>query len=170
MSGAPYISFTADVPIMEFKFFVSLTDTTNTALEIGGIELNGNSATFSRCVLGFTSGFSDLELALRCGDSLLREFMRKGNQFTLSTSPIFPDPLTVANGFEATLTFEIDEPRNVTLYIYDAVGKTVRAIAKEGSKGGNRITIEGRDLPAGAYSYILFDGVEYGRGRFVITR
>jgi hypothetical protein len=58
----------------------------------------------------------------------------------------------------------------VTLYIYDASGKTVRAIEKAGSKGANRITIEGAKLSAGSYSYILFDGREYGQGRFILTR
>jgi photosystem II stability/assembly factor-like uncharacterized protein len=170
VNGSPYISFAANEPIMEFRFHIRLTDTTNTALEIRDIALNGTNPTFSKCVLGFTSALTDLELALRCGDSLLREFMRKGNQFTLSASPVFPDPLTEENGFAATLAFEVSESRNVTLYIYDAVGKTVRAVAKEASKGINQINIDGQDLSAGSYSYILFDGFEYGRGRFVIAK
>lgn len=170
VTGSPYIAFSGALPIMEFKFFVSLTDTTTTALEIADIELNGADATFSKCVLGFTSALSDLELALRCGDSLLREFMRKGDQFSLSTSPIFPDPLTASNGYNATLAFELAEDRHVTLYIYDGSGKAVDVVERPAVKGMNRITIEGQRLPAGAYSYILSDGREYGQGRFVIIK
>jgi hypothetical protein len=170
VTGAPFLVFPGDVPIMEFQFYVSLTDTTNTALEIKDIELNGNSTTFSKCILGFTNALSDLGLALQCGDSLLREFIRKGNKFSLSANPVFPDPLTEKSGFSTTLTFELQEARGVTLTIYDATGKAVHAMTKEGAKGLNRVQIDGRTLAAGAYSYLLSDGQQYSRGRFVIER
>ena len=70
------------------------------------------------------------------------------------------DPLTATNGYNATLAFELAEDRHVTLYIYDASGKAVEAIQRPAIKGMNRITIEGRYLAAGTYSYILSDGRE----------
>lgn len=168
--GSPYIACAAGDVLLELRFIVRLTDSTNTALGVSEITLNGTDLLFSKCTLGLAGGSSDLELALRCGDSLLREFMRKGEKFSLRTSPVFPDPLTEENGFAAMLAFELHEAREVILTLYDETGKQVQAVSRQADKGINTLKVDGKLLPAGAYTFILSDGREYARGRFLMVR
>ena len=96
--------------------------------------------------------------------------MRKGDKFTLRTTPVFPDPLTEENGFTASLAFDLHEAHTVTLYIFDALGNQVNAAVEDGAKGVNTLRIDASHLAAGMYSFILTGGDESAQGRFVVTR
>ena len=96
--------------------------------------------------------------------------MRKGDQFTLQASPVFPDPLTERNGFQAMLAFELHDAGEFQLYIYDGGGRRVMETRDVGRKGMNTARIDAATLAPGGYTFILSNGTEYARGRFVVAK
>jgi hypothetical protein len=171
--GSPFITFTANSPIAEFTFIVSLTDTTTTPLYMSDIILNSNEPNYAKCTLGIITAQSSAELTLLCGDSTLREFMRSGNVIGLSIAPSFPNPITSRTDFKATLPFTSSTKQSIRLVIVDALGNVVKTMTAEAQSGENSLTLDASSLASGTYHFAisaLSNSSEAVVGRFVIER
>lgn len=171
--GVPFLIIPKNVPIIEFRFVVSLTDTTLSPLFLDGIVLNGNDPDYAKCTLGFLSSSFDLNLSLLCGDSTLREFMRSGKVIGLRTAPTFPNPITSRTNYRATLDYTSATANTLRLIIVDVKGNTISTeniIAKQGS---NTLTIDATRFASGDYYFLLSPTESPGdvvSGKFVVDR
>jgi photosystem II stability/assembly factor-like uncharacterized protein len=173
MQGSPFIVLEKDKPFAEFRFAVSLTDTTTTSLFMSNIMLNNNDTSFAKCTLGVITAYTATELSLLCGDSTLREFMRSGNVIGLRIAPAFPNPVTSRTGFRATLPFTSALEQDVRIVIINALGNVVQTAISKATKGENRISLDARALPSGTYHFLispLNSSSEAVVGKFAVER
>ncbi|HEY6172073.1 MAG TPA: choice-of-anchor D domain-containing protein, partial [Candidatus Kapabacteria bacterium] len=173
LQGSPYIVLEKDKPFAEFRFVVSLTDTTTTPLFMSNIMLNNNDTVFSRCTLGIITAQTSAELTLLCGDSTLREFMRSGNVIGLRIAPSFPNPITSRTNYKATLPFTSSSKQMIRLVIVDVLGNVVKTVTAEAQSGKNTLELDASQLASGTYHFAispLSNSSEAVVGRFVIER
>lgn len=83
-------------------------------------------------------------------------------------SPPYPNP------FSGTTTFEVRAPAghaNVTLTVYDLLGRQAMPARRHTlSEGINWITLDGNDLAAGVYLYVLEGDAVHASGKMVVVK
>ncbi len=171
--GVPLLDIPANKPIIEYRFIVTLTDTTTTALFLNNIVLNGNDSVYAKCTLGFISSAFDLSLSLKCGDSILKQFLLDGKVIGLRTSPTFPNPITSRSNFKATLDYTSASTNTMMLFIIDGVGNVISRSDVDAKQGKNILTIDAQQLPSGDYHFLLSPNASPGEaisGKFVVIR
>ena len=171
--GQPFLIIPANVPIIEFKFIVRLTDTTLSSLFLDGISLNGNDPNYAKCSLGFLSSFFDLDLTLRCGDSTLREFMRNGKVIGLRIAPTFPNPITSRTNYRASLEYTSASANTMKLVIANVRGNIISSENIVAKQGSNILTIDAGRFASGDYYFLLSPISSAGEavsGKFVVDR
>jgi flagellar hook assembly protein FlgD len=89
----------------------------------------------------------------------------------ISGMSVFPNPFKDKLAFE----FEVDQPGEVKLQIYDASGKLVYKIERNYLSGIQRMewngnTPEGKQAPTGSYFYQLFVGGKQKSGKVILSR
>jgi hypothetical protein len=82
--------------------------------------------------------------------------------------PSHPNPFRE----RTNLTYVLDQPREVHLVVYDALGRRVRTlVAGERQRAGrHEVTLQGRSLPAGVYFYRLQAGGQVRTGNATRVR
>lgn len=72
-----------------------------------------------------------------------------------ATVDVYPNPA----GTEATATFVLARPGEITLELFDAGGRKVRNIVQSGSRAGTQqVAVNVEDLPAGLYMLRITSG------------
>jgi hypothetical protein len=132
------------------QFFVYLSDSTSTPIELSNMHLNQTDPDYERCTLSATTDSTRLQVDLLCGDSIIVEYMR-GHHLPLRIVSLKPNPA------ENEVQVELDAAEGgVTMMeIYDELGKRVMRREINFAKGRQKVTISTADLPEGMYSVRL---------------
>ena len=70
----------------------------------------------------------------------------------LRLGPVFPNPMRD----EATVTFEMDQGADVSLVLYDVLGRAVATLAQgHHAPGVHRVRLDGASLSSGMYLCVL---------------
>ena len=81
--------------------------------------------------------------------------------------PAYPNPFNSG----AVIPFELLNPAQVSLRIYDAEGRVVFNLANRIFPAGyHSVSFNGSGLPGGAYVYSLEAGKEVGSGRLILVK
>ena len=126
-------------------------------------RLNGGVITVTQSNDGQAGLIQDLALESRqtivldiSGARTISNEPQSGNsprQFELHQN--YPNPFNPAT----TITYELAEPQQVTLTVYDAVGRTVRQLVNSQQSAGNHtVRFSGQGLASGLYIYRLEAG------------
>ncbi|MDP4236329.1 MAG: hypothetical protein Q8919_07790 [Bacteroidota bacterium] len=172
--GQPELNFDADTPVVELRFYVRLTDSISTTFNLTDIQLNGGDTIYPKCELGILSSSLSYQLALRCGDSTLVRFMQLGSKFKLFAGAAYPDPISGHNNYQGIIPFSTNIAGRIGLRVFDQLGRNV--ISQEMTAdvpGSYSFSLDGRDLAAGCYSYVLEEisnSASGVRGRFIIAK
>jgi hypothetical protein len=76
----------------------------------------------------------------------------------------YPNPVTPANGFHTTITYELHKAGNVHLQVYDLLGRSVSVLVDQHQNAGVYLAVfSAVSLPAGAYFVELTVGAETRR-------
>jgi len=174
MIGVPTLNFDKDTPALQFQFQVSLTDSLTTTFDLTDIQLNGGSAIYQRCTLGIVSASPSYELALLCGDSTLVKFLQLGNNIKIFAGSVYPNPISGQTNFKGIIPFTTAIAGSFGMKIFDQFGRMVTSQELlTQSPGKYQFTIDGKDLAAGCYSYLLQEisnSSSAVRGRFIIAK
>lgn len=171
LQGNPFITFSAGQPLAEFRFFVTLTDTTTAFFYLSDIALNGSDTNYARCTLGLITAQTSGVLELLCGDSTLIEFMRTGKVVGLRTVPSYPNPLTSAANYRLTIEFESAADEPVVLTVFDISGRSLHQRSISSHKGKNSILFDASAFASGQYYFVLRSSSETTRaGSFILQR
>ncbi len=173
LQGLPTLEIDSLKPVLEFKFFVSLTDSITTTFDLSDVQLNGGDTLYAKCDLGILSASLVYKLAFNCGDSTLVKFMQLGKGIKIFADAVYPNPVTDHNNFQAVIPFTTNISGLIGMKIFDQLGRLV--IAKElltATPGDYQFTVDGSNLAGGCYMYILqeISSSSSVHGRFVITK
>ena len=78
----------------------------------------------------------------------------------------YPNPFSSST----TIEFNIEQPGNVEITIYNQFGKSVDKFTHHGQKGLNRITWDAGELPAGVYVCRITTGSKTASKKLVLVR
>ena len=77
----------------------------------------------------------------------------------------YPNPFNP----ETIISFSLDKPKNVSLVIYDMLGKEVKTLINGMVKPGeHKIKFDASEIPAGVYFYTLKTGNEFTQTKKMI--
>ncbi|PLX26760.1 MAG: hypothetical protein C0600_10640 [Ignavibacteria bacterium] len=95
---------------------------------------------------------------------------------SMSLSQNYPNPFSASKNSASTIAFYMPTPGNVSLKVYNLLGKEVRTLLDEARAAGkSSVAWDGRDnggqkLPAGVYIYKLSAGKQTISKRMMFTR
>jgi hypothetical protein len=143
-------------------------DTIGTPVQLTSMDLyNGNTQINGCAATKVESG--NFNLILRCGDETMRLLMEgKGNLINF-IKPATPDPV---QGGVVTFEYATKAETNLTLTIYDALGKEVSRPVDNvhHDAGAWQVSTNVANLANGSYTYRLSTGNVVKSGQFVIQR
>jgi len=80
---------------------------------------------------------------------------------------IYPNPLSTST----TIEYELKEPSNISLIIYNHLGKPIETLVnKHQQKGEHKAVWNATDLPSGIYFYRLVVGEQSASGKLTIVK
>ncbi len=173
LQGLPTLEIDSLKPVLEFKFYVSLTDSITTTFDLSDVQLNGGDTLYAKCDLGILSASLVYKLAYHCGDSTLVKFMQLGKNIKIFADAVYPNPVSEHNNFQAIIPFTSNISGLIGMKIYDQLGRMVDAKELVVSDPGKyQFSIDGSNLAGGCYMYILqeISSSSNIHGRFVITK
>ncbi len=79
---------------------------------------------------------------------------------------LYPNPFTATT----TLSYALEKPCNVTIFIYNSQGQQVVVIHQNQAMGEQRVPWKASGLPSGIYYYRIQAGEQVGSGKMVLLR
>jgi len=88
--------------------------------------------------------------------------------FTLEQN--YPNPVSAKDGFSTTIQFAASRPVQVSIYLYDVLGRRVRTLFQgKAVAGENKVRVNLNGLSAGIYFYQLNVSHKTARGRLILV-
>jgi hypothetical protein len=111
------------------QFFVYLSDSTTTPMQLANVRLNKTDPDYERCTLSATADTTNILVNLYCEDTIVVEYLR-GHNLPLRIVSLKPNPAQN----EVAVELDAAEGGVAMMEIYDELGKRVMrkeiAIAK----------------------------------------
>jgi len=79
---------------------------------------------------------------------------------------IYPNPFSTST----TIEYQLDQPSDVTLTIFNHLGEQVELIRHHQQSGKQQITWNAEGLPPGMYFYTIQAGDQVATGKMVLVR
>ncbi len=139
------------------KFYPTITrsGTKETPVSLVNIQfITDNDSLAASCINAQPGAPTDFSIVYNCGDSALAHFLETGNTPAV-IKPARPDPVSKSSGGVVSFEYAIREAGNVSLVLYDALGRQSAAIISGAwqPEGSYRTEMNIRNLASGIYIY-----------------
>jgi hypothetical protein len=132
------------------QFFVYLSDSTTTPMQLANVRLNKTDPDYERCTLSATADTTNILVNLYCEDTIVVEYLR-GHNLPLRIVSLKPNPAQN----EVAVELDAAEGGVAMMEIYDELGKRVMRKEIAIAKGKQKVTISTADIAEGMYSVRL---------------